>query len=75
MKLLTEPEWAREKGITAQFALSHMILFTLRKEKKIRTLSLKGEGKKYGARLYHIGSVREYLAGCEAAESKLEAAR
>ena len=72
MKQPTEPEWAREKQITAQFALSHMILFNLRKAGKIRTLSLRGEGKQYGARLFNIASVREYLAAQEAAELQPE---
>jgi len=72
-KPLTDPEWAREKQITAQFGLSHMILFTLRKEGKIRTLSLRGEGKQYGARLFNVASVREYLAQQEAMETQPEA--
>jgi hypothetical protein len=67
-----EPEWAREKEITAQFALSRMILFNLRKAGKIRTLSLRGEGKLYGARLWNLASVREYLAAQEAAEPQPE---
>ena len=60
-----EAEWAREKQITAQFGLTHMILYSLRKEGKIRTVSLRGDGKKYGARLFHVGSVRSYLANQE----------
>jgi hypothetical protein len=63
-----DAEWAREKQITAQFGLTHMILYTLRREGKIRTLSLRGEGKKYGARLYHVPSIRQYLAEQEAKE-------
>ena len=65
-----EVEWAREKQITAQFGLTHMILYTLRKEGKIRTLSLRGEGKQYGARLYNVASIRQYLAEQEAKEVK-----
>lgn len=65
-----EVEWAREKQITAQFALTHSILYHLRKEGKIRTLSLRGEGKQYGARLFNVASVREYLANQEAMEVK-----
>jgi hypothetical protein len=71
----TDPEWAREKQITAQFALSHMILFSLRKAGKIRTVSLRSEGAKYGARLFNVASVREYLAKQEAAEPQQEVAR
>ena len=73
-KLQTPNEWAREKQITAQYGLSHMILFRLRKAKKIRSVSLKQEGNKYGARLYNISSIEEYLASQEALEFQAEAA-
>ncbi|TAG09503.1 MAG: hypothetical protein EAZ42_06565 [Verrucomicrobia bacterium] len=66
----TEQEWAREKQVTAQFGLSHMILFNLRKEGKIRSLSLRGEQKRYGARLFHLPSIREYLAKQEDLEKQ-----
>lgn len=62
--------WAREKQITAQFGITHMILFGLRKAGKIRTLSLKGEGKKYGARLYNVASIESYLAAQEERENE-----
>jgi hypothetical protein len=65
-----EPEWAREKYFTAQYGLTHTILYNLRREGKIRTLSLRGEGKQYGARLFNVASVREYLASQEAMEVK-----
>lgn len=61
-----EPEWAREKQITAQFGLTHTILYNLRREGYIRTVSLRGKGKKYGARLFNVASVRAYLANQEA---------
>lgn len=63
-----DPEWMREKGITTHFGLSHMILFNLRKQGQIRTVSLRGEGKQYGARLFNVASVREYLARQEERE-------
>lgn len=73
-KPITRPkqdaEWAREKQVTAQFGLTHMILYNLRREGKIRTLSLRGEGKQYGARLYNVASIRQYLAEQEAKEVK-----
>lgn len=72
-KNLPEPEWADEKYITPTFGLTHTPLFNLRKAGKIRSLSLKGEGQKYGKRLYHIGSVRDFLAGQEERESLTEA--
>ncbi len=68
MKALTDPEWLREKQVISQFALSHMILFNLRKEGKIRTVSLRGEGKQYGARLFNVASIREYIAKQESME-------
>lgn len=68
-KQKAEPEWAREKYVTGNFGLTHTILYNLRLEKKIRSVSLRGEGKQYGARLYHVGSIREYLAGQEAASN------
>ena len=70
MTHLADPEWAREKQITARFGLSHMILFNLRKAGSIRTLSTRGEGKKYGARLFNIESVRDYLARQEERETQ-----
>ena len=69
-----DPEWADEKFITPRFGLTHTPLFNLRKAGKIRSLSLKGEGQKYGKRLYHVGSVREYLALQEGREPQPEAA-
>ena len=67
-KTKQEPEWAREKEITARFGLTHTILYTLRREEKIRSVSLRAEGKKYGARLYHVESIRQYLAAMEEKE-------
>jgi hypothetical protein len=67
-KAKPEPEWAREKYLVAEFGLSHMILYTLRMTHKIRSVSLRAEGKKFGARLYHVQSVRDYLTSQEAKE-------
>jgi len=63
-----EVEWAREKEITRRFGLSHMILYRLRTEGKIRTVSLQEYGKKQGARLYCVSSVRAYLENLERRE-------
>jgi hypothetical protein len=68
MKVDTEPEWAREAYVAARFGLSHMILFRLRKRAEIRSVSLRSDGAKYGARLFHIGSIRDYLERQEAKE-------
>lgn len=67
-KRTVHPEWAGEKYLTANFGLSHMSLFNLRKAGKIRSLSTKGEGQKYGARLFNVASVRTYLEAQEALE-------
>ncbi|MGJ8642181.1 MAG: hypothetical protein ACSHX9_02135 [Luteolibacter sp.] len=69
----TEPEWADEKYITHHKGLTHTPLFNLRKAGEIRSLSTATEGKKYGKRLYHVGSVNDYLARQE--ERELQAVR
>jgi hypothetical protein len=63
-----EPEWADEKFITQIFGLKHTPIFNLRKAGKIRSLSTKGEGQKYGKRLFNVASVRAYLLAQEARE-------
>jgi hypothetical protein len=68
-----EPEWADEKYITRMFGITHMPLYTLRKAGKVRSVSLRLEGRNYGKRLYHIGSIREFLAVQEARETMCEA--
>jgi hypothetical protein len=68
MKVDAEPEWAREKYVSARFGLSHTILYRLRKRGEIRSLSLRSDGAKYGARLFHVGSIRDYLKRQEAKE-------
>lgn len=65
----TQIEWAREKYITARYGLTHMKLYTLRKARKIRSVSLKEEGKSQGARLYHVPSIDAYLAKLEDSEN------
>lgn len=55
-------EWAREQQIAKLFGLSHAILYPLRKERKIRTVSMCGEGKSCGMRPFHVHSIRDYIA-------------
>mgnify|MGYP003649217733 CR=1 FL=1 len=62
------PEWADEKFISEIFGLTHTPLFNLRKAGKIRSLSTRGEGQKYGKRLFNVASVRAFLAAQEARE-------
>jgi len=64
----TEPEWADERFITQTFGLTHTPIFNLRKARKIRSLSTKGQGQKYGKRLFNVASVRAYLAAQEERE-------
>ena len=64
------PHWADEKFVARNYGITHTPLFNLRKAGKIRSVSLKQEGAKYGKRLYSIESVEAYLAACEAREGK-----
>lgn len=68
MKIDAEPELARETYVSARFRMSHMILYGLRKRGEIRSVSLRSDGAKYGARLFHVGSIRDYLERQEAKE-------
>jgi hypothetical protein len=70
----TTPEWADEKFVTATRGITHTPLFNLRKAGKIRSLSLKVDGAKYGKRLYHMPTIDALLAGLEAREIQTEAA-
>lgn len=62
------PEWADEKIITQLFGLTHTPLFNLRKAGKIRSISTATDGAKYGKRLFHVQSVRDFLEEQELAE-------
>lgn len=73
-KPLTPPEWADEKFVTATRGITHTPLFNLRKAGKIRSLSLKVDGAKYGKRLYHIPTIDLFLASLEARDIQTEAA-
>ena len=65
-----ESEWAREKEIIARFGLSHTIIYNLRKSGEIESVSLRLGGNKYGARLFNVDSVRNFISR----QSKLEGA-
>jgi hypothetical protein len=68
------PEWADEKYVTATRGITHTPLFNLRKAGKIRSLSLKVDGAKYGKRLYHIPTIDLFLASLEERDIQAEAA-
>ena len=70
MDHINDPEWADEKYVTRKFGITHTPIYTLRKAGRIRSVSLRCDGQKYGKRLYHIGSIREFLAAQEAGESR-----
>jgi hypothetical protein len=65
---IAQREWADEKHVMAEFGITRTPLYNLRKSGAIRSLALRAEGKSYGKRLYHLGSIRELLAGLEARE-------
>lgn len=67
-KPILQIEWADERFVTAKFGITHTPLYNLRKSGAIRSLSLKGKGATYGKRLYHVGSIQEFLASQEALE-------
>lgn len=64
------PEWADEKYVTRMFGITRTPLYNLRKGGYIRSTSTRLPGKNYGKRLYHIGSIREFLESQEARELK-----
>lgn len=68
-----EPEWGDEKFVTRNFGLTHTPLFNLRKAGKIRSISTRGEGQKYGKRLFYLQSIRDYFAEQERAELAMTA--
>lgn len=70
----TDPEWADEKFVTATRGITHTPLFNLRKSGKIRSLSLRQPGAKYGKRLYHIPTIDAFLAEMEQRELQAEGA-
>jgi hypothetical protein len=69
-RLQDTTEWADEKAITATFGITHTPLYNLRKSGAIRSLSLRGEGQKYGKRLYNVPSIVAHLAKLESRESQ-----
>ena len=63
-----EPEWVREREITSRFGLTRTVLYNLRKSGAIRSTSLRSEGAKYGIRIFHVGSIRDFITKQEARE-------
>jgi mannitol/fructose-specific phosphotransferase system IIA component len=65
----TDAEWGDEKTVTRLFGITHTPLFNLRKAGKIRSLSTAYDGATYGKRLYHLQSIRDFLAAQEQSQN------
>jgi hypothetical protein len=67
-------EWLRYKQVKPRFNMGRTLLDRLAEDGEIRVSNLVGSGKDKGTRLYHVGSIREYIAKKEAeTRRKLEA--
>jgi hypothetical protein len=60
-------EFCRVPDVQHLFGLKRGTLYRLIGEGKIRSVSLREPGRRTGCRLVHVASVREFLAGLEAA--------
>jgi len=63
------PEWVRlprQGDAEPRTGLTRSVLNRLCTEKKVRSISLKDEGKKRGTRLVHLPSLLSYLEGLSA---------
>ena len=59
------PIWARDSTVTRVTGLGRTKLWTLAKEGKIRSCSLKEPGMKQATRLFHVPSILEYIESFE----------
>ena len=67
-------EWVRYKQVKPIFNIGRTPLDRLAEAGEIRVCNLVDEGKDKGTRLYHVGSIRDYLAKKEdETRRKLEA--
>ena len=64
----TLPVWIRSpKAGTEQFTgLSRAKLYELAADKKIRSVSIRAPGQIKGTRLFHLGSIFDFIERCEA---------
>jgi len=60
-----EQEYATYKEVKARFAMNRFMLYSLAREGKIKSVSLRRPGKRWGIRLFHLPSVREFLESLE----------
>ncbi len=59
------PEWIRIPAAVACFGISRSKLYTLIKDGKIRSVSLREPGQTKATRLIHVDSLRDYIASFE----------
>ena len=57
-----QPEFADWKGVNALYGFSRSHLYVLLAQGKIRSACIRREGASRGRRLYHLGSIREFLS-------------
>lgn len=64
MKLITyhEAEWLDSKQVKNQYCLNKQKLHRLLKDKKIHSKSLVSHGASRGKRLWHHGSIKDYIS-------------
>lgn len=60
------PEYADIPGIYTIFGLKRSLLYSLMKEGRVKSISLKERGEKSGKRLIEVASVRAFLKSKEA---------
>ncbi len=60
-----EQEYATYREVKARFAMNRFMLYSLAREGKIKSVSLRRPGKRWGIRLFHVPSVREFLESLE----------
>jgi hypothetical protein len=56
-------EWTDFRGIQCMFGLRRSTAYHLVDEGLIKSVALKEPGEKRGKRLFHVGSVRQYIEG------------
>jgi hypothetical protein len=55
------PEWGTIRTVTALFGLSRTAQFKLIRQRRIRSIHVRPEGKQKGLRLIELASVRDYF--------------
>lgn len=58
----TAPDWGDAKTVREFKGLTRSVLYRLEKEGKIRSTSLRDEGKRQGKKLYCLRSIEAYLS-------------